>query len=99
MPAAQRPPCDNRAGWCGLFYTWCRKWRGQPPPELGIELASALRKLYFADFKMERMQELLMNQSVYDVLVAGQDPRRIAQDWQDGLEKFGKVRVKYLIYK
>jgi len=68
-------------------------------PELGIELASALRKLYPADFKMERMQELLVNQSVYDALVAGQDPRRIAQDWQDGLEKFGKVREKYLIYK
>jgi hypothetical protein len=48
---------------------------------------------------MERMQELLVNQSVYDALVAGQDPRRIAQDWQDGLEKFGKVREKYLIYK
>jgi uncharacterized protein YbbC (DUF1343 family)/CubicO group peptidase (beta-lactamase class C family) len=51
-------------------------------PELGIELASALRKLYPADFKMERMQELLVNQSVYDALVAGRDPRRIAQDWQ-----------------
>ena len=68
-------------------------------PELGIELASALHKLYPDDFKMERMQELLVNQSVYDALVAGQDPRRIAQDWQDGLEKFGKVREKYLIYK
>ena len=68
-------------------------------PELGIELASALHKLYPSDFKMERMQELLVNQSVYDALVAEQDPRRIAQDWQDGLEKFGKVREKYLIYK
>ena|SRR5579863_8148760 len=81
------------------FYTWCRKKLGQPPPELGIELASALHKLYPDHFKMERMQELLVNQSVYDALVAGQDPRRIAQDWQDGLEKFGKVREKYLIYK
>jgi len=30
---------------------------------------------------------------------AGQDPRRIEQDWQEGLEKFGKMREKYLIYK
>ncbi len=72
---------------------------GFDAPELGIELASALHKLYPDDFKMERMQELLVNQSVYDALVAGQDPRRIAQDWQDGVEKFGKVREKYLIYK
>ncbi len=72
---------------------------GFDAPELGIELAAALHKLYPADYKMERMQELLVNQSAYDALVAGQDPRRIAQDWQDGLEKFEKVREKYLIYK
>jgi uncharacterized protein YbbC (DUF1343 family)/CubicO group peptidase (beta-lactamase class C family) len=72
---------------------------GFDAPELGIELASALRKLYPADFKIERMPELLMNQSVYDALVAGQDPRRIAQEWQEELEKFQKVREKYLLYK
>jgi uncharacterized protein YbbC (DUF1343 family)/CubicO group peptidase (beta-lactamase class C family) len=68
-------------------------------PELGIELAAALRKLYATDFKIEKMQGLLVNQSAYDALMAGQDPRRIAQDWMDELQKFGKVREKYLIYK
>ncbi len=68
-------------------------------PELGIELAAALRKLYPADFKMERMAELLVNQAAMDGLVVGKDPRRIAQDWQEELEKFGVVRQKYLIYK
>jgi uncharacterized protein YbbC (DUF1343 family) len=72
---------------------------GFDAPELGIELAAALRKLYPADFKIERMQELLVNQSAYDALMAGQDPRRIAQDWQEGLQAFQKVREKYLIYK
>jgi uncharacterized protein YbbC (DUF1343 family)/CubicO group peptidase (beta-lactamase class C family) len=67
-------------------------------PELGIELASALRKLYPADYKMERISELLVNQAAYDGLVAGKDPRRIAQDWQEDLEKFESVRKKYLIY-
>src|SRR5579863_8912962 len=72
---------------------------GLDAPELGIELAAALHKLYPADFKIERMPDLLVNQSVYDALVAGEDPRRIAQDWQEGLEKFEKIREKYLIYK
>jgi uncharacterized protein YbbC (DUF1343 family) len=67
-------------------------------PELGIELAAALKKLYTADYKMERMAELLVNQSAFDGLVAGKDPRRIAQDWQEDLEKFEVVRKKYLIY-
>src|SRR6202042_96073 len=35
-------------------------------PEWGVELASALRKLYPADFKMDRMIELLVNQSAFD---------------------------------
>jgi uncharacterized protein YbbC (DUF1343 family) len=68
-------------------------------PELGIELAAALRKLYPAEFKIEGMTGLLVNQSVYDALLAGEDPRRIEQEWMDGVEKFEKVREKYLIYK
>jgi uncharacterized protein YbbC (DUF1343 family)/CubicO group peptidase (beta-lactamase class C family) len=72
---------------------------GFDAPELGMELAAALRKLYAANFEIEKMQGLLVNQVAYDALVAGQDPRRIAQDWQEELEKFGKVREKYLIYK
>ncbi len=67
-------------------------------PEMGIELAAALRKLYPADYKMERMMELLVNQKAYDGLVAGEDPRRIAQDWQENLNKFEELRKKYLLY-
>ncbi len=44
-------------------------------PELGIELASALHKLYPEQFHMERMIELLLNQRVYDALTQGVDPR------------------------
>jgi uncharacterized protein YbbC (DUF1343 family)/CubicO group peptidase (beta-lactamase class C family) len=72
---------------------------GFDSPELGIELAAALQKLYPADYKIGRMQQLLVNQAAYDALMAGEDPRRIAQDWQEGLEKFEKVREKYLMYK
>jgi uncharacterized protein YbbC (DUF1343 family)/CubicO group peptidase (beta-lactamase class C family) len=68
-------------------------------PELGIELAAALHKLYPKDFKMERMAELLVNQATYDALAAGQDPRRIAEGWREALEKFGEMRAKYLLYK
>ena len=67
--------------------------------ELGIELASALHKLYPEQWHMQRLIELLDNQSVYDAIAAGQDPRRIAEDWREPLEKFIQVRQKYLIYK
>jgi uncharacterized protein YbbC (DUF1343 family)/CubicO group peptidase (beta-lactamase class C family) len=68
-------------------------------PELGIELASALHKLYPNDFKMERMMELLVNQATYEALAAGQDPRRIADGWREALGKFEEMRAKYLLYK
>ena len=68
-------------------------------PELGIELASALHKLYPQQFHIERMIDILANQSVYDALAQGQDPRRIAADWREDLEKFEQLREKYLIYK
>jgi uncharacterized protein YbbC (DUF1343 family)/CubicO group peptidase (beta-lactamase class C family) len=68
-------------------------------PELGIELASALLKLYPQQYHMERMVEILANQSVYDAIGRGEDPQRIALDWQDDLAKFQQVRHRYLIYK
>jgi len=67
-------------------------------PELGIELASALHKLYPADFKLDRMNDLLLNQSVLTALGAGEDPRRIAEDWQEPLQRFIELRKKYLLY-
>ena len=68
-------------------------------PELGIELAAALKKLYPANYKIDRITELLANQGVYDGLMSGEDPRRIAQDWQERLSVFESIREKYLLYK
>ena len=68
-------------------------------PELGIELASALHKLYAAQFHLEKMTDLLVNQSVYDAIAAGEDPRRIVEGWRAPLQKFQELRQKYLIYK
>ncbi len=100
VPVTFTPTSSNYAGQvCSGVSIIVTDRNGFDAPELGMELASALRKLYPADYKIERLPELLMNQSVYDALVAGQDPRRIAQDWQEGLQKFVKMREKYLIYK
>ncbi len=68
-------------------------------PELGIELASALAKLYPEQFHMEKIIDILASQAVYNALTRGEDPRRIALDWQDDLLKFQQLRERYLIYK
>ena len=68
-------------------------------PELGIELASALLQLYPEQFHAEKMMDILANQAVYNAIAKGEDPHRIALDWQDDLLKFQRLRQKYLIYK
>lgn len=67
-------------------------------PQLGIELAAALRRLYPGDYQIERMIEILANQGVFDAIQRGDDPRRIADDWRDDLDRFSLTRQKYLLY-
>jgi uncharacterized protein YbbC (DUF1343 family)/CubicO group peptidase (beta-lactamase class C family) len=68
-------------------------------PELGMELASALLKLYPQQYRIEKIMEILGSKAVYDALLRGEDPHRIDLDWQDDLLKFEKTRERYLIYK
>ena len=68
-------------------------------PEMGIEMISAIHKLYPTEFDVSKVNTLLANQAAFQQLQAGVDPRRIAEDWRDGVEKFMQVRAKYLIYQ
>jgi len=100
VPIAFTPSSSNFAGEpCQGVNLILQDRNTMDAPELGIELASALHKLYPNDFKMERMADLLVNQSVFNALGVGEDPRRIAEDWQDRLEEFIRLREKYLLYK
>ena len=67
-------------------------------PELGIEIASALQHLYSNNFKVAGLDNLMHNKATLDALLAGDDPRRIAEDWQDAIKKFESMRAKYLLY-
>ncbi|MBZ5521967.1 MAG: DUF1343 domain-containing protein [Acidobacteriia bacterium] len=68
-------------------------------PEMGMELASALQKLYPDHWKIDNMITALSNKAVFDELAAGEDPRTIAQGWREPVEQFMKMRAKYLLYK
>jgi uncharacterized protein YbbC (DUF1343 family) len=67
-------------------------------PELGAEIASALHHLYPAEYKLAMLDDLMRNKATLDALSAGEDPRRIAEDWQDDLENFKTLRAAYLLY-
>lgn len=100
VPITFTPSASNYSGQkCGGVNIFVIERNALDTGELGIELAAALHKLYPEQYHMERLIELLLNQSVYDAIAAGQDPRRIAEDWREPLEKFLLLRQKYLIYK
>jgi uncharacterized protein YbbC (DUF1343 family) len=68
-------------------------------PEMGVELASALQKLFPDHWKIDKLNAIVANQAVVDAIANGDDPRAIAQGWQDDLQKFRDMRTKYLLYR
>jgi uncharacterized protein YbbC (DUF1343 family)/CubicO group peptidase (beta-lactamase class C family) len=67
-------------------------------PEMGLEIASALLKLYPNEYKIAGLDTLMVNKASLDAVTQGEDPRRIAEDWQDALDRFQTIRARYLLY-
>ena len=67
-------------------------------PELGIEFSAALQKLYPDQYKIAGLDTLMVSKASFDAIAAGEDPRRVAEQWNDDIEKFQRVRAKYLLY-
>ncbi len=65
----------------------------------GVEIASALWKMYPRQFEVDKYLRLLANQDSLARLKNGEDPRRIAASWKEDLGRFMKIREKYLIYR
>jgi uncharacterized protein YbbC (DUF1343 family)/CubicO group peptidase (beta-lactamase class C family) len=67
-------------------------------PELGAEIAAALREMYPDKYKIDGIDTLMINRASLEALKAGEDPRRVAEGWREGLERFEGLRAKYLLY-
>ncbi len=67
-------------------------------PALGIELASALQRLYPGEFQLQRTLGMIGDREVLKALRQGVDPDAIQQGWQTRLDNFRRLRVKYLLY-
>jgi uncharacterized protein YbbC (DUF1343 family)/CubicO group peptidase (beta-lactamase class C family) len=65
---------------------------------LGIEIVSALHRLFPRDFKIDGTRTLIGSQQVLTAIKAGEDPRAVALLWKAPLEGFLGMRGKYLLY-
>ncbi len=68
------------------------------PTEMGVEMVAALNKLFPNDYKLGEALRLIGSQAAVESIRAGESPSRIWYDWQEGLERFKKLRAQYLLY-
>ena len=66
---------------------------------LGMEIASALLKLYPGKISLEVNRKLIGNEETMRALAAGEDPVEIRQRQQDAIQPFLALREKYLLYR
>jgi uncharacterized protein YbbC (DUF1343 family)/CubicO group peptidase (beta-lactamase class C family) len=67
-------------------------------PEMGLEIAAALHRLYPDQYRLAALDTLMVNKAALEALTSGEDPRRIADDCRPALEHFQSLRAKYLLY-
>jgi uncharacterized protein YbbC (DUF1343 family) len=69
------------------------------PMRMGMEIASALGKLYPGKFDSSKMIELIGSAATIERLARGEAPATIVASWDGNLEAFRTMRAKYLLYR
>lgn len=67
-------------------------------PEVGIEIACMLYKLYPNQYHLLEIEPLLANQATLKALENHEDPQTIAESWREGIQQYKELRKAYLIY-
>ncbi|HUR99881.1 MAG TPA: exo-beta-N-acetylmuramidase NamZ domain-containing protein, partial [Pyrinomonadaceae bacterium] len=65
----------------------------------GLEIASALRKLYPGEWEVDRYGRLLVNGGILEMVKRGESPEAVEAAWKKSLDDFEKRRAPYLLYK
>lgn len=69
------------------------------PMRMGLEIADVLHRMYPRDFQLDKIDELLGSRSTIGRLKRGDAPADIVAGWSSDLDKFRKMRQKYLLYE
>jgi uncharacterized protein YbbC (DUF1343 family)/CubicO group peptidase (beta-lactamase class C family) len=65
---------------------------------LGIEVASALYRLYPTEFRIQEILGMVGARWALQAITEGRDPKAISTQWQDGIKEFAALRNQYLLY-
>jgi uncharacterized protein YbbC (DUF1343 family) len=67
--------------------------------QMGMEIATVLKKLYPEKFDPEKLLTLVGNAETIRELQAGMPPEKIVEGWNGDLSTFESQRKKYFLYK
>ncbi len=67
-------------------------------PVLGVQIASALHRLYPKRFRLDETLGMLGSRQVLGEIRRDEKPGVIRRDWQPALEAFRKERARFLLY-
>jgi uncharacterized protein YbbC (DUF1343 family) len=65
---------------------------------LGVEILSALCRLYPNDFQIDKALSLIGSRAVLQAIKEGKEPQSIAAAWQPALDQFRQLRATHLLY-
>ena len=65
---------------------------------LGIEIVNALYRLYPEDFHLDQTLHMIGSRKAVQSIKDGLDPKIIVRQWQKDLDRFKKLRSRYLLY-
>ena len=68
------------------------------PVRVGIEIASALYRLYGSKYEIDKAERLVGSKDTLARVKAGEDPARIAASWAAGESRWRALRAKYMLY-
>ncbi len=99
VPVTFTPNASNYANLrCGGVNILVTDRNALDGPELGLEIAATLHRLYPTAFQLDSLDALMRSKVSAAAVDAGSDPRRIAAGWADDIQKFEAVRTRYLLY-
>jgi uncharacterized protein YbbC (DUF1343 family)/CubicO group peptidase (beta-lactamase class C family) len=84
---------------CGGVSIIVSDWSRFDPLRLGITLAVQLRALYSQQWKPEGLLRLLADRATYDDILAAKPAEVIIARWEAELNRFRRVRERYLLYR
>ncbi len=68
------------------------------PVRVGLEITSALYRLYGSTFEIDKALRLVGSQETLNRVKAGEDPAKIAASWGAAESRWRALRAKYLLY-